>query len=308
MTPSTEQVIDSLRNVTPDLLRWGGAIARRMRSFNIALDGKQSGSALTDALTLADLTVQELVVAGLRDKAPLLRRCRLEAEEANGDLGAFNPESPLTIALDPIDGTKCYKDNTGDAYAVMIHLRTDSEVLYSLVFSPETGPHGTWTQAYGETVKVGEDDPSIPAAECLEQLPAMDSARRPDSKRIYLIGFQQEDRARAERVTQAGLEGVAPDRMPGSIYPLLARGDFGGSLIHTPNIYDYPVSHQLARLLGGDSVWVHNGETVHFRETWMDDRAAMLRLPGIVATADSPEKLKILCDLAKDWSKVRYAD
>ena len=34
----------------------------------------------------------------------------------------------------------------------------------------------------------------------------------------------------------------------------------------------------------------------------------MLRLPGIVATADSDEKLKILVDLAKDWNPVRYND
>ena len=52
--------------------------------FDIALSGKSSGSVNTDALTIADLTVQELLVAALRDSDSLFRRCRLEAEEATG--------------------------------------------------------------------------------------------------------------------------------------------------------------------------------------------------------------------------------
>ncbi|WP_437228174.1 inositol monophosphatase family protein [Planctomicrobium sp. SH661] len=308
MNPCVDDVVAALRQVTPDLLRWSGAIARRMRTFNVALEGKSSGNSNTDALTLADLTVQELVIAGLRDRAPILRSCRIEAEEENGDLQAFASESPLAIALDPIDGTKYFKERTSNAYAVMIHLRNESDVIYSLVFAPESGPSGTWTQAYGDVVKCGPDDTSMSAFDCLENLPPISRSDRPDSSKIYVIGFQKNDPSVAAQITQAGLQGYAPDDMPGSIYPLLATGEFGGSLIHTPNIYDYPVSQQLARLLGGNSVWVHNGEAVNFSETWMDDRAEMLRLPGIVATADSPEKLQVLTALAKDWSKVRYQD
>lgn len=308
MSVNVDQIVDVLRQVTPDLLRWSGAIAKRMRTFDIGLTGKSSGSSNTDALTLADLTVQELVVAGLRDSAPILRQCRIEAEEANGDLEAFATDSPYVIALDPIDGTKYFKDKTGNGYAVMIHLRTVDEVLYSLVYAPEDGPTGSWTQCYAGVVKSGPDDFSMSAYDLLEQMPAIVPAQRPNSKKIYLIGFQKNDLPFSRLVTQAGLEGYAPDEMPGSIYPLLATGEFGGSLIHTPNIYDFPVALHIARELGGDSVWVHNGERVNFSRTWMDDRADMLRIPGIAATADSPEKLKILCDLAKDWSQVRYLD
>lgn len=306
MSLNVDAVIAALREVSPDLLRWSGAIARRMRTFNVALKGKHSGNANTDALTLADLTVQELVIAGLRDRAPLLRQCRIEAEEENGDLQAFATDSDLVIALDPIDGTKYFQDRTGNAYAVMLHLRNATDVLYSLVFAPEQGPTGTWTQAYGTTVKCGPDDLSVTARDCLDQLPDIASGQRPDSNRIYVIGFQQNDPVVAEEITRAGLHGFAPDQMPASIYPLMATGEFAGSLIHTPNIYDYPVSQQLARIFGGESIWVHNGQAVDFKETWMDERAGMLRLPGIVATADSPEKLRILTDLARDWSKDRY--
>jgi 3'(2'), 5'-bisphosphate nucleotidase len=308
MQLNVEEIVQVLRQVSPDLLRWSGAIAKRMRTFDIGLEGKNSGSSNTDALTLADLTVQELVVAGLRDSGPVLRQCRIEAEESNGDLAAFATESPLVIALDPIDGTKYFKDKTGNGYAVMLHLRNETDVLYSLVYAPEDGPSGSWTQCYDGVVKTGADDFSVSARERLERLPVLTRATRTDSKKIYLIGFQQQDVANAELVTAAGLEGYAPDEMPGSIYPLIASGEFGGSLIHTPNIYDFPVALHLARELGGNSVWVHNRQPVNFKETWMDDRADMLRIPGIAATADSAEKLEILCDLAQNWSQVRYAD
>ena len=306
LSPFESELILALRQHAPPLLRWAGAIAKQLRKFNIQLEGKASGSSNTDALTLADLTVQELLVCGLRDADPIFHRCRVEAEEANGDLGAFDPSSDYTIALDPIDGTKYFSERTGNGYAVMLHLRTKADVLYSLVYAPEMSDQGNWTEVYGQTVKSGPDNPRIPAVAWLRNMPAICSKSRPDSNQIYLIGFQQADRDRATAVTSAGLCGVAPDDMPGSIYPLLASGEFGGSLIHTPNIYDYPVALHVARAFGGQSVWVHNGQPVHFRETWMDDRADMLRLPGIAATAVNPHTLKILVDLAKDWSRVRY--
>jgi 3'(2'), 5'-bisphosphate nucleotidase len=257
---------------------------------------------------LADLTVQQLVVDGLRDLHPLFRRCRIEAEENTGDLDAFSTDSPYVLALDPIDGTRAYRDHTSDGYAVMLHLRDAAQVLYSIVFLPETGPHGTWVQAYGSTIKYGDDDARVPAAAWLDSLPPLKRDPSARSCNIYLIGFQQFDAERARLVTQAGLRGVAPDDMPGSIYPLLCSGDFGGSLIHSPNVYDFPVSSHLVRILGGDAVWAHNGKSVHFGDTWLDDRADMLRLPGVVACAIDRRDLRTLADLAHDWDQRRYPD
>ncbi len=297
-------LILALRQHVPPLLRWSGAIAKQLRQFNIQLGGKSSGSSNTDALTLADLTVQELVVCGLRDADPIFHRCRIDAEEANGDLGAFDSSSEYTIAIDPIDGTKYFSERTSNGYAVMLHLRTPTDVIYSCVYAPEMGEQGNWTEVYGSTVKTGADNPRIPAVAWLRNMPAVRS--RPTSKKIYLIGFQKHDVARAMDVTETGLIGVAPDDMPGSIYPLLASGEFGGSLIHTPNVYDYPVSLHIARALGGQSVWVHNREPVHFRQTWIDERADMVRIPGIAATAVDATTLQTLCTLAKEWSPTRY--
>lgn len=301
-----ETVVAALQHELPPVMRWAGAIAKQLRQHNIALAGKFSGSRETDALTLADLTVQELLVGALRDGDPVFRRCRIEAEETTGDLAAFAADGPLTIALDPIDGTKQFRDHTGNGYAVMVHVRTLETVVGSLVYVPETGPQGTWVQAYGHTVKCGLDDVRRPAREVLAELPNLARPSRTKSNRIYLIGFQRHDRARAELVSGLGLEGVPPDDMPGSIYPLLATGEFAGSLIHSPNIYDFPVALHLARIFGGDAVWVHNGESVNFRRTWMDDRADMLRLPDIVATAVDDEVRAKLVTVARDWNRVRY--
>ena len=303
---NNEELVEALARSMPPAMRWAGFIAKRLRSYNIALGGKSSGSANTDALTLADLTVQELLVAALRDGSPLLRRCRIEAEESTGDLARFASDSEFTIALDPIDGTKAYRDRTGNGYAVMLNLRTAQTVHYSLVFLPELGPEGTWVEARGKEVRYAPDDQSRPAAEVLRSLPPLDPARRPDSTRIYLIGFQHRDSQRAQAVTDAGLQGFAPDGMPGSIYPLLASGEFGGSLIHSPNVYDFPVSLHIARILGGDALWADTEEPVHFGELWLDERADMIRLPRIIACATNRDTLRTLCEVANTWSPVRY--
>jgi len=292
----------------PSVLRWAGAVARRLRSYNIALGGKSSGSANTDALTLADLTVQELIVAALRDRDPAFRTCRIEAEEATGDLARFAADAPYTLSIDPIDGTKQYRDRTGNGYAVMLHLRSRETVHHSLVFIPETGPDGTWVEVANDRIVCGPDDPSRPAEAVLRSLAPVSRDKRPASKNIYLIGFQQRDREKAELVTKAGLRGYVSDDMPGSIYDHMALGEFAGSLIHSPNVYDFPVSLHIARVLGGDAVWVHDRRPVHFGETWMDERAHMLRLPGIVACAVDRAVLDTLCDLARDWNPVRYAE
>ncbi len=292
----------------PSVLRWAGAIARQLRKHNIAVDGKSSGSASTDALTLADLSVQELIVAALRDRDPIFRQCRLMAEESTGDLACFAEESPYVIAIDPIDGTRLYRDHTGDGYSVIVMLQSVETVHYSLVYAPESGPQGAWVEAGGERIVVGNDDWLHPAEAVLRSFTPIDAATRPPSKNIYLIGFQNEDRAKADAVTAVGLQGFTADDMPASIFELQARGDFAGSLIHSPNIYDFPVSIQIARALGGDALWVHNREPVHFRKLWLDDRADMLRLPGIVACSEHRAVLDRLCDLAKDWNPIRYHD
>src|SRR5216684_1102567 len=280
-----DNLVSALAHQLPPVMRWAGSVARRMRNFNIALEGKHSGSSNTDALTLADLTVQELLVGALRDGDPLFRQCRIEAEESTGDLARFAVEGEYTLALDPIDGTKQYRDKTGNGYCIILTLRSPQTVHFTLVFVPESGPFGSWVEVAGERVVCGRDDPERPATDVLRTMKPRGLSSGLSSKKIYVIGFQRHDRARAEDVTNAGLEGVAADECPGCLYELMARGEFAGSLIHSPNVYDYPAGLHLARVLGGDSLWVHNEQPVNFNELWMDERANMLRLHGIIATS-----------------------
>ena len=305
------RIIVALQTALPPVMRWSGAVARRLRQFNISVDGKHSGNANTDALTLADLSVQELLVAALRDADPILRTCRIQGEETTGDMARFAADSPLGIAIDPIDGTKQYRDKTGNGYSVIVHLHDDSTPHYSLVFAPEMGEHGTWVEVTAGRIVCGPDDPSRTARDVLDSLPDLTSRRVNAGPGIYLIGFQQRDTQRAREVDQLvvrgrSLAGHTSDEMPGSIYPFMATGEYTGSLIHSPNIYDFPVSMHIARVRGGDAVWVHNRQPVHYRELWMDTRAGMLRYPGIVACSEDPEVIDQLCTLSKEWSPVRY--
>lgn len=299
-----EELVEILATHMPKVMRWSGALAKQLRNHAIAVVGKTSGSANTDALTLADLSIQELIVSALRDADPLLRECRIEAEESTGDLECFTKESEFVIGIDPVDGTKQYRDKTGDGYAVMLLLRTQETVHYSLVYIPESGSSGTWVEVRDNIVKCGEDDWQRPARSVLDSLPARNDEA--SSQNIYLIGFIEEDPKRAEDVTSLGLKGFTSETMPGSIYELQASNRFSGSLIHSPNVYDFPVSLHIARSWGGDAVWVHNNQSVHFSELWLDNRADMLRLPGIVACSANAEVRNQLCELAKDWNPKRY--
>ena len=300
-------LIDALASELPAVVRWSGAVAKGLRQFNVAVEGKSSGSTNTDALTLADLTVQELLVSALRDGHRLFRSCRIEGEEDTGDMRLFDRDSELAITIDPIDGTRQYRDRTGDGYAVMVQLQSAQTVHYSLVFVPESGPHGTWVEVRDDRIVCGPDDPDRTARAVLDALPPVDPLTRPQSKKIYLIGFQDQDPVKAQLVTDVGLEGFTSETMNGSIYPLMAEGRFAGSLIHSPNIYDFPVSMQIARVLGGDAVWVHDRAPVDFSCLWNDEKANMLRLPGIIACSEHADVLDTLCQLAQDWSPVRYA-
>lgn len=306
-------IISALKTALPPVVRWSGAVAKRMRQFNIAVDGKASGNANTDALTLADLSVQELLVAALRDADPVLRTCRIEGEETTGDMERFSSDSPLAISIDPIDGTKQYRDKTGNGYSIIVHLHDDSTPHYSLVFAPDMGPQGTWVEVTPDRIVCGPDDPERTARQVLDSLPDLTSPRKPIGRGIYLIGFQKRDTQRAREVDQLSvggqfLQGRTSDEMQGSVYPLMSTGEYAGSLIHSPNIYDFPVSMHIARVRGGDAVWVHNRQPVHYRDLWMDTRAGMLRYPGIVACSEDSDVLEELCKLSQDWSQVRYED
>jgi len=299
-------IVSELARVLPPVMRWSGAVAKRLRQFDIAVEGKSSGNSNTDALTLADLSVQELIIAALRDADPILRQCRIEGEESTGDMSLFADDAELAISIDPIDGTKQFRDRTGNGYSVIVHLHDAETPYYSLVYAPEMGPTGTWTEVTESMIACGPDDTTTPARAVLDGLPDLSKDRSQLGNGIYLIGFQEKDAQRAREVDALGLQGRTSDEMPGSIYPFMATGEYAGSLIHTPNIYDFPVSMHIARLLGGDAVRADTRESLRYADLWMDDRANMLRFSGVIACSEDRRIIDQLCDLAADWSLVRY--
>ena len=304
--PSADDLVAVLSTNLPPVFRWGGAVAKQLRNHDIALGGKASGFADTDALTLADLSVQELLVAALRDMGSEVRRCRIEAEEACGDLARFAREGDWTLGIDPIDGTRDYRDRTGNGYSVMLHLRSPDTIAYSLVYLPEDGAEGTWVEASPHGIVVGPDDHGRPARAALDALPPAERVRRPGSLRILVSGFRDGVAARSREIAATGMEGVLGDETGGSLFPLLARGDLAGAVYHTPNVYDFPVCVHLARRLGGDAVWAHDGRPMDFRSVWRDERSSMLRVPGIVVCAVDPAMIPPLVDVARRWSPQRY--
>jgi len=173
------------------------------------------------------------------------------------------------------------------------------------------GETGKWVEVTPTRIVCGLDDPNISARAALDGLPDLTAPRMNPGPGVYLIGFQHRDTQRAREVDQLlwdgrSLAGRTSDEMQGSIYPLMATGQYIGSLIHSPNIYDFPVSMHIARVRGGDAVWTHNGEPVHYGSLWMDERAGMLRYPGIVACSENMDVVRSLCELSKDWSQQRY--
>jgi 3'(2'), 5'-bisphosphate nucleotidase len=309
-----DSIITSLSLHMPAVLRWAGAIARRLRGYDIALAGKHSGSAATDALTIADLSLQELIVAALRDCDPAFRQCRIDAEETTGDLARFPADADLTIGIDPIDGTRRYRDRTGSAYSVMLHLRSKTDVLYSLVHQPEYGEHGAWIEACGGHILAGPDDPSRPAADVVHSLPrakagqdsGKESGTTPVAPRILTGGFMEAETDVVRRVAALGFDAAASDSAGRTGYQQIADGAVCGTLFHSPNVYDFPVMMHLFRILGGDAVWVHDGRPVGFHEVWRDERANMLRLPGIVAATTDAAVLGRLVAMAREWNPARY--
>ena len=287
-------------------MRWAGAVARQLRRHDIALGGKRSGVAATDALTIADLSVQELLVAALRDMGPVVRACRLEAEETSGDLRAFATESDVVIGIDPIDGTLAYRDRTHHGYGVMVHVRTAATIDYSLMYLPEAAPDGLWLEARDGRIVLGPDDSTRAARAVLDAAPTITPAARARSRRIVLSELFADDDDGLRRIKDAGLEPVIANRLEDSIFPLLLRGEVAGSISHTPNVYDFPVAAHLVRLLGGDAVWTHTGRPIDFRTVWRDERANTLRLPGIVAYAADPAIVRTLAGIARDWNPDRY--
>ncbi|MBI4023107.1 hypothetical protein HY375_03010 [Candidatus Berkelbacteria bacterium] len=100
----------------------------------VALKQKSTtGSAGIDALTEADLAVQELVLGTLAETP--LSTCQLFAEEATPSVDRFADRSPFALTLDPIDGTLMYAHGS-PYFRFILGFRTVDELRYTFVYYP----------------------------------------------------------------------------------------------------------------------------------------------------------------------------
>ncbi|MBI3966729.1 MAG: inositol monophosphatase [Chloroflexi bacterium] len=282
----------------PPVIRWTASVQRLLRSLPIGLDGKASGHEATDALTIADLTSQTLLLSCLRDGSPLFRQCRLYAEEESELVDLFARSGELVIGLDPLDGTQAYRDGLSADYAIILTLRNDETVLLSLLFLPEEGAAGSWLVVRDGDVYFGPDDLEKDAVRSVRELPRLVPSE--PGRRVYLSSFAWRDPAFADQVRTSGYEPVGGgDR---NLWLKMALGEVTGAVVDTPNVYDFPAGLHVARVRGGDGVWLPSRERVHFRDLWWDERAKCVRLHGLVAFATEPAVLADLTEIASDWS------
>ena len=127
----------------------------------------------------------------------------------------------------------------------MLNLRSVETVHYSLVYIPEVGPNGIWVEAVGNQIRCGDDDPNRPAIDVLRDLVPIDGNARPDSKTIRLSP-PLDTPEHLQVIADTGLEPIKAVPASGNLYDLFARGAVSGQVIHTPNVYDFPVFLHIA--------------------------------------------------------------
>jgi len=294
-----EPLITTLAARMPDLFRWCGAVARQLRRHDVAVADKGTDYAAADALTLADLSIQEILVDALRDFGPDFHACRLEVEEETGDMAAFAEESPLTIAIDPIDGTLHFRDHTSDGYGVLISLRQQDRSHYSLGFFPEQGTCGQWVQVHGDRITFADDDTTMPARQLLNTTPAVDVTSLDRSKTIWLTGYRTDRATVAHHLEKQGFTAFMSDTHGRHVCTELARGRVDGLLMNHPGVYDAPMWMHVLSAMGGVSCWAHNGEPVDFRTSWYDETCKGFRLDGVIACARDRDQLAQLVEVGK---------
>lgn len=292
-------LIQTLAARLPDVVRWCGALARQLRKHDVAVEGKGSGYAPTDALTLADLGIQEILVDALRDFGPEFHQCRLELEESTGDTAAFATESPLTIAIDPIDGTKHFRDGTSDGYGIIISLRRSDSSLYSLGYFPEQGRVGEWVEVNGGRIIHALEDTSMPARRVLDAAETLAADAVARSNAVWVTGYRTDPDLVAKHLTQEGFKTVMSDGRSEHICTELVKGRIDGMLMNRPGVYDAPMWMHVVTALGGSECWAHNGERVDFRDSWYDEGSKGLRLSGAIACARDQGQLARIVAVAK---------
>ena len=121
------------------VFREAGQLACKMQATAKHYNKFNSGLAVTDIVTEADLAVQEFLL-GEMAKTDLIN-CRLLAEEDTPAAKIFKNQNNFYLGLDPIDGTAVYARG-GKQFSVIVTLHDGENLLYTYKHFPVLN----WTQ------------------------------------------------------------------------------------------------------------------------------------------------------------------
>ena len=102
---SGEKLVKILEKLEPVFMK-AGELALRMQGSAKHHNKYNTGNALVDIVTEADLAVQEFLLTEI-SKTDLVK-CRLLGEENTPQTVKFNEDGKYYLAIDPIDGTANY--------------------------------------------------------------------------------------------------------------------------------------------------------------------------------------------------------
>ncbi|MBU0457953.1 hypothetical protein KJ652_06445 [Patescibacteria group bacterium] len=132
---SPERAISILKDVLPETMERAGKRGLEIqRQPEIVQKSKtETGNERFDLVTEADLALQEIVLKELIKTE--LRRCIIKPEEETPTTKKFTGEVPISITIDPVNGTQRFI-NRSKAWEIMVGAQTPDQILYTCSRSP----------------------------------------------------------------------------------------------------------------------------------------------------------------------------
>jgi fructose-1,6-bisphosphatase/inositol monophosphatase family enzyme len=233
--------IKILESLEPVFIK-GAELAQKMQSTAKHYNKTNSGLAVADIVTEADLAVQEFVLKEVV-KTELIN-CHMLAEEDTPVAKVFKAQNNFYIGLDPIDGTAVYARG-GKQFSIIVTLHDDKNLLYTFKHFPILG----WTQ------KIIGSNYIITG-----QQPEFELAEDASHKIFYYKGSPKEKFPKVyEELLKRGFifENCANSVADVDEASMFMSGKAGGFYCEDPNAYDglvslhYALSQSLEHYIGG---------------------------------------------------------
>ncbi len=145
---SPERVIQILNDVLPETLEEAGKEGIRIQEKGTDIKSSSktaTGNEAIDLVTEADLALQSIILSKLLRTE--LRRCIVMAEEDTKEVTQFTGEEDICITLDPVNGTKRFRDGSM-AWEIVVGARDARQALFTCSHSPRLG----------YTIRIDEDN------------------------------------------------------------------------------------------------------------------------------------------------------